>query len=339
MANAQQRVLQQYLDLIRLNGSSHAVRAAMQLGIFDALGEGQKTVDELARACGLQREPLALLLDVLRSLKVVEQYGDDFAIAQVMHLLTEYDRDLGDHHWVHLAEFVRTGESLADAAAKQSSDGNGEADSPHPDEAYRASAMATQWTLTPAAMQLATILEIGTRRKGLRILDLGAGSAVWSLAIAHHDVDAEVTAVDWPEPLEIASETAESIGLDERFQTIHGDWRKVDLPVDEYDLIIAANVFQLESPDGVQQQIARLFPALRMGGELAIVDVFPGQEKGDLYRNLFALRLALRTRQGQMHSPDMLQLWLMQAGFERPTYAHLPTEPHILGLMVAAKPR
>ncbi|MCA9221378.1 MAG: hypothetical protein KDA71_13700, partial [Planctomycetales bacterium] len=88
MANAQQRVLQQYLDLIRLNGSSHAVRAAMQLGIFDALGEGQKTVDELARACGLQREPLALLLDVLRSLKVVEQYGDDFAIAQVMHLLT-----------------------------------------------------------------------------------------------------------------------------------------------------------------------------------------------------------------------------------------------------------
>lgn len=324
MSQAQRRSLQRYHELIRINASSHALRAAMNLGLFDALAAGQKTTAELAKVCETKREPTELLLDVLRSLGVVEKYGDDWALAPVMRLLTQYDRDLGDQHWQHVAEFVRTGQSLAET---------------HTDEAYRASATSTQWTLTPAAMQLATALEIGTRRKGLRILDLGAGSAVWSLAIAHQDVDARVTAIDWAEPLESAQQTAKGIGIDDRLETIPGDWREAPLQESEFDLIIAANLIQLEPDDGVQRLLARLFAAARPGGELAIVDIFPGQTQGELDRALFVLRLALRTTHGRMHAPGDLQSWITEAGFEKPTYTHLPVEPHMLGLMLARKPR
>lgn len=326
MSQAQLKSLEAYLRLLNINGAAHVFRAAAELGVFDALSAGQLTAAEVATACEAKASPVELLLDALCSVGAVERYGEDFALAPVMRLLPGEDRDLGDRYWGHLSQFLRDGEPLASPALAAQ-------DSSH----FRASSIAGQWMMTPAALSIVKALEIGTTRKGLAILDLGAGSAVWSLAVAYSDADAHVTAVDWPSALAKAQETATGIGLSGRFEMIPGDYRDVPLPPEQFDLAILANLTHLESAEGSRTLFRRVFAALKAGGEAAIIDIFPGQAAGDVSRTLFALGLAMRTESGRVLSPEALQSLVVEAGFEKPTFAHLPVPPFTLGLMLAKK--
>ena len=70
---------------------------------------------------------------------------------------------------------------------------------------------------------------------------------------------------------------------------------------------------------------------------MAIVDIFPGQEKGELSRVVSELELALRTDGQAMHTPALLQEKLTQTGFEDIQFAHLPAPPQLYGILVAKK--
>ena len=326
MSQAQLKALEAYLRLMNIHGAAQVFRAAADLGVFDALSAGQLTAEQVAIACEAKAGPVELLLDSLCAVGVLERYGDDFALAPVMRLLPSEERDLGDRHWQHLPSFLRDGEPLANPALAAQ-------DSSH----YRARAIAGQWTMTPAALSVVKALEIGTTRKGLKILDLGAGSGVWSLTVAYSDPTAHVTAVDWPSALTGAEATAKGIELGDRFEMIPGDYREVPLPPSRFNLAIIANLTHLESAEGNKTLFGRVYQALVPGGEMAVVDVFPGQAAGDMHRTLFALGLAMRTESGRVLPPDTLQALIMAAGFDKPTFAHLPTPPYNLGLMVAKK--
>lgn len=169
----QDRTLDRYQELMQINAASHIVRAARQLGIFDALRGGQKTADQLAESLGLSRPGLDLMLDCLISMSVVERYQDDHALAPVMQLLCQYDADLGDSGWQRLAATVRRGDAaraetaVSDAAAESTSDqpqaGTSDASREHrsAQREYLDGQAATQWVHTPAAMQVAEMLGIG----------------------------------------------------------------------------------------------------------------------------------------------------------------------------------
>lgn len=326
MSQAQLKALEAYLRIMNINGAAQVFRAAADLGVFDALSAGQLTAAGVATACEAKAGPVELLLDSLCAVGVLERYGDDFALAPVMRLLPGEERDLGDRYWQHLPQFLRDGEPLANPALAA-----------HDSSHYRAKSIANQWMMTPAALSIVKALEIGTTRKGLRILDLGAGSGVWSLTVAYSDVDARVTAVDWPSALAAAEATAAGIGLGDRFETIAGDYRTVPLPNVEFDLAIIANLTHLESAADTETLFRRVFAALKPSGEVAVVDVFPGQTAGDMHRTLFALGLAMRTEAGRILPPDEMQSLLDKAGFDKPTFAHLPVPPYTLGLLVAKK--
>ena len=51
---------------------------------------------------------------------------------------------------------------------------------------------------------------------------------------------------------------------------------------------------------------------------------------------IFELELGLRTAAGQLlHDPEQLKTMLAEAGFHNIQYAHLPSAPYYLGLMLA----
>ena len=110
-----------------------------------------------------------------------------------------------------------------------------------------------------------------------------------------------MTALDWPAVLAIAQKTAADAGLQERFTTIAGDYHKVALPEAAFDLAILANVTHLETAAGNRGLFERLRRALRRGGEIAVIDVFPIQPAGALPAALYELGLALRTAGGRVH--------------------------------------
>lgn len=326
MPNSQLKTIDTYISLMNTNGAAHVLRTAIRLGVVDALMEGQKTVEQLAEACGLKPQPLEWLLAVACQTGLIERYGDDYALSQVGRMLPTEFRDLGDRYWQYLEGYVRTGRRIPDDVEIPQHDGD-----------YLAEAAASEWMVTPAALEAIQILDVPASRSGKRILEIGAGSAVFGLAILHHDPTSNLTALDTEQNLGRAAKTAGAIGKQETVQFIAADYRTAEIPAKQFDLILIENVLHRETLTTVQAMLKQIHQGLSSGGEVAILDVFPGQEDGGLTRDLFQLALHMRMSTGTLHSPQTLQAALQATGFTNISFAHLKCPPHIYGLIVAGK--
>jgi SAM-dependent methyltransferase len=314
-----------YFQLMGHNSAAHVYREAMRAGVFRELAEARQTADDLAAKRRLAVRPTELLLDALASLGLVTRNDDrTYALTSLAHMLLGGSyRNLGDEYWAHLRTFLATGEPIVemDDVAKS-------------EEYYQAQAAILGWMLTPAAERAAELLrdEMAPRAA---ILDVGAGSAVWSLSLAKHLRDATVTAVDWPAVLEVAKETADQLSLADRLTTLAGNYHDVEFPAAAFDLAILANVTHLETPAGNRALLAKTVAALKRGGRLAVIDVFPGQPQGDLNRAFYVLGLAMRTRQGRVYSADELSAMMHDCGLPAPRLLPLDVPPYILGVLLA----
>jgi ubiquinone/menaquinone biosynthesis C-methylase UbiE len=318
--------LQTYFSLMSMNGASRIFRTAQELGIFAAIGGGQVTPGDLAARCGLQEKPVRLLLDGLASIGTLVPDDGRYSLAPVMQFLAGNYRSLGDEYWDYLPRYLETGVPLAEMdSVKQSAD------------QYQKQVTALAWMMTPAAEAMAHMLGMGDSRKGLSILDVGAGSGIWSLTCAKHDPDTTVTVSDWPVIVEIASGFAQQMGLAERFSTIPGNYHESNLGDEVYDLAIVANVTHIETPDGNRDLLAKIHRALKPGGEIAVVDVMPLQQEGRVSAALYALGLGLRTADGQVHSPEALQGYLAETGYVPGAANAIAVPPHTMALILASK--
>lgn len=332
---AQDRTLDRYQELMQINAAGHVLRAARELGIFDALRKGQRTAEQLAEELQLDRRGLDLLLDCLLSINVIERYEDDHALAPVMQLLCRYDADLGDESWQRLADSLR-----------------GRTEPAVDDRRYFDSLAATQWIHTPAAMQAAEMLDIGgeaaVQREAaggsdagasgstINILDLGCGSAVWSCAMAYRAAGSRVVAVDYEPALQAARSTADSIQLTDRFQTISGNPETVELAADEFDLAIIAQRLHAADRDGRVRLLSQARRALRPGGKVVVIDLFRGPAKPRLSETLEALRMHLETDAGRMHLIEELESELREQSFHDVRFSFIAASRVNLGMMVAS---
>jgi 2-polyprenyl-3-methyl-5-hydroxy-6-metoxy-1,4-benzoquinol methylase len=318
--------LDTYFDLMAMNGAMQVYHTARQLGILDAIGGGPCDAGEIAAACGLRDVPVRLLLDALCSLRLLQRDGDAYRHTAVMPLLAGQYRNLGNEYWDYLPQFLSSNVPLAAMDAPEQSEAQ-----------YQTQVTALAWMMQPAAEQVARLLEAGTARRGLNIIDLGAGAAVWSLTIAAHDATARVTAIDWPAVLNIAAAQASSRGLADRFTALPGNYHEVELPAGTYDLAIIGNVTHIETESGNRSLLEKLYAALRTGGDLAIIDVMSGQAQGDLPRTLYALGLAMRTENGRVYSRVDLEALLAETGYEVGMFHPLNVPPYTMGMILARK--
>ena len=314
-----------YFELMGHNGAAHVYREAGRAGILRELMSGNKTLEELAQRCGTAVRPTQLILDALCSLSVVTSANDrGYALSSLGQMLLGGSyRNLGDEYWCHLPTFLATNEPLVEMDNVA-----------HSEAHYQAQAAILGWMLTPAAERAAALLSDSLPR-GAAILDVGAGSAVWSLKLANDITDGLVTAADWPAVLEVAVETAQRLGLADRLSLLAGNYHEVEFPSAAFDLVILANITHLETPDGNRRLIAKARAALKPRGRLAVIDVFPGQSQGDLHRTLYALGLALRTKQGRVYFPEELTVLLRECGFNAIRLLPLEVPPFIMGMLLA----
>ncbi len=326
--NAQDKTLDQYQQFMKINAAAHLFRSARELGLLTELREGQRTLTQLCEKLSLKRGATKLVLDALVASSIIEQYEEDYALSRVAHLLCQYDQDLGDATWNHLVDHVR------DAGA------SGEDEATVDDQAYLNSLAATQWVHTPAAMQAAEMLDLGGEdgATGLKILDLGCGSAVWSAAMAHRDQDAKVTAVDQAAALKAAQSTADSIGLGDRFRAIEADPLEAELDDAEFDLVLVAQRLGCLGPNDGQKLLSQAIAALKFGGKLVVIDLFRGPAKPDMSECVEALKLELGTQHGSMRTLEAIQTELAELGLENAQVTFMPDSRVNMGMAVANRP-
>lgn len=323
---------------------THAIRAANELGIFKALIAGQRTAEQLAAEINAQPAQVAALMKVIARSELIEQYDDDFALSTLARLIPAAYFDFGDSYWQQLVQHVRTGQPI-------NTDGD---EAPSANMDYQIQQASQEWMLTPTALVVAQALDIGRSRTGLDILELGCGSAVFGATLAHADPTSRLTLVDTKPEIARAKSTCESVQILSRTALIEASqWRNVevidlaDTPADDESAMVAQPTFDLvivhkkihltplNETAALMKKLGALL--LKRGGELVIIDVFPGQQDGDEYREVVELEYGLRHTPGSMHHPRDLEPALKAAGFASVQFAHLPAQPYLYGLILAAK--
>ncbi len=202
MSEAQKQVTTKYFEILRMQALSAALAAALRANLLEALFEGQKDVTTLAQQCQLNPRACETCLNVLVAAGILERYREDYALSQTMRLLMGADTQFQQNVFEHADSFLRLGKPAQSL------------------EQHHRRLVDRQWTHTAAAMQMAEVLQIGSQRKGLEVLDLGCGAGVFSAAMAYRDPDMKVTLVDsesnlrlaW-KPIKASRSTREPSGL------------------------------------------------------------------------------------------------------------------------------
>lgn len=300
-------------------GIAAAIDAARRLGILARLDQEPADTATTARCCDTAPDTTGLLLDALHASGVLAR---DPAGRYSVTTDGRWGATLaGD--WTHLSDVVRTGTPVV---AADTPAGASEVYPDVVDELFR--------LLAPAAAEAARVLAPAGK-----VLDVGAGAAPWSIALARTDAGCQVTALDVPGVLARTRTAVAGAGLTDRFDYVAADMFDVELPEAFYDLILLGNVCHLFDPDTNRRLLARLRPALRPGGRLAILDALPSEDP-DQHRQLshYALSLRLRTQAGAVHPLPDYRTWTTAAGYGQLTTVQVSTQPPLTLLTAPAVP-
>jgi SAM-dependent methyltransferase len=314
-------------DPIEADGSAAVVASAVEVGLVESLADPAPAAEHASRL-GLDPEATHLELEALVALGIAEErdgrFGaaeaaDQLALGPALGALPE--RGL----WAHLPRFLRTGQHYArmDGSTAERS------------AAYKELTRALGRLFHDAARELAAKL---TPRE--RILDVGAGSGVWSLAMAERSDAARITAIDLPQVLPAFEERAESLGLRGRVELVAADYHSIQLPSEAFDRVLLANILHLEPPPSARSLVRRVAAALAPGGELVVIDALvEGDPARDRARSIYALHLAMRTRRGRVHPRAEVERWCRDAGLGEGQLVTLNAPAGALGALIHRRPR
>jgi SAM-dependent methyltransferase len=172
------------------------------------------------------------------------------------------------------------------------------------------------------------------------VLDVGAGAAPWSIALALADPAATITALDLPSVLPVTRAEVQAAGLANRFTFSPADILTSPIEPGGYDLILLANVCHLFDEEVNRGLVARLADGLAPGGRLAVIDILPeavqhGSRRSALLA-LYELGLSSRTTTGRVHPLTAYQAWAHEAGLSvrtvEPLDPQFPTHLILCGL-------
>ncbi|MFG0287286.1 MAG: class I SAM-dependent methyltransferase [Rhodopirellula sp. JB044] len=354
----QDRTLDHYQELMTINATSHILRAARQIGLFDQLAEGQKTLEMLSEGLKIPEAKILMLIQSLTAVGIIERYQEDYALSSTARLLCQYDADLGDSTWNGL---VASLQSDPDATEGETTETATPESAITPELQTRFDAIAaTQWVHTPAAMQVCEILNLGaqtteddasttpsdnnesessaTESEPIELLDFGCGSAVWSCAMAFREPAMRVTAIDNQAALVAATATASSIGLTDRFETRVGDVPGTTLPEAAYDIVVIAQRLHAFGPSQIKEILDTVITSLKPGGRLIVIDSFRGPHQPMLAESLEMLRMQVQTSEGEVPELPVAEQRMKDAGYEDIQFTFIAASRIGLGMMIGNKP-
>jgi ubiquinone/menaquinone biosynthesis C-methylase UbiE len=176
----------------------------------------------------------------------------------------------------------------------------------------------------PAAQRLADVLEIAAAKKPVKVLDLAAGSGVWSIALAQRSPLVSVTAVDWPGVLDVTRRVAARFGVAERFRFVAGDLAAADFG-HGHDIATLGHILHSEGARRSRLLLKKTFDALAPGGVIAVAEFLVDDARTAPPMGLiFAVNMLVATDEGDTFSFDEIGGWLREAGFENPRTVDSP---------------
>jgi ubiquinone/menaquinone biosynthesis C-methylase UbiE len=309
-----------------------AIKAAVELDVFTAVGEGARTARELAARCQVSERGVRILCDYLVIIGFLTKEGGAYGLTpdSAAFLDRRSPAYMGGTLEFLLSPMLTGGfEDLAAAVRKGgtvASEG-GTVAPENPVWVKFARAMVPMMML-PAQAMAQVVNEGGGGR--LKVLDIAAGHGVFGISIARQNPQAEVVALDWPNVLEVAKENARAAGVADRYRTLEGSAFEVDFGTG-YDVVLLTNFLHHFDPPTCEGLLRKVHAALADGGRALSLEFVPNEDRvSPPVAAAFSLMMLGGTPAGDAYTFPEFERMFRAAGFSRSELRQLPATPEQL---------
>lgn len=323
---AQQPSLQLFFQAINAHQRTEVLKAAIELEVFTAIGEGNTTAAEIAKRCQTSERGMRILCDYLTIMEMLTKQGDRYELT--LDSATFLDKR-SPAYLGTVTEFLcspmmfENTRRIADAVRKGGTVMEDEGTVSHDNPVWVSFARGMAPLMAMPAQLMAKLVDPQPAGK-LKVLDIAAGHGLFGIAFAKNNPEAEVTAVDWPAVLEVAKENAQRAGVADRYHTTAGNAFDVDFG-SGYDLVLLTNFLHHWDPPTNETLLRKIHGALADGGRVATLEFVPNEDRVTPPESAgFSLIMLMGTRAGDAYTFSQLEQMFANAGFSRSTLHPLP---------------
>lgn len=309
-----------------------ALRAAIQLDLFSAVGDGLGDAASIARQIGAAEKGVRILCDYLVIHGVLAKEGNRYAHTATSAAFLD---PRSPACMASVAEFMSTPEFLepvrhmADVvrAGRTTLDGAGTVEPENPVWVEFAEKMAPM--MGPMAAPLGAVVLEG-KTEPMRVLDIAAGHGLFGIEIAKQNPQAHVTGLDWTPVLRVALKNAEKAGVRDRYDMLPGSAFDVEFG-GPYDAVLLTNFLHHFNKQTCVNLLKKVHGALRPGGRAATLEFVPNEDRVSPPMPAgFSLTMLLTTAEGDAYTFSELKAMYEEAGYKG-TKAHpIPGSPHTI---------
>jgi ubiquinone/menaquinone biosynthesis C-methylase UbiE len=318
-----------FFETINAYQRTAALKAALELGVFTAIGDGHQTAQALAAQCEAAERGMRILCDYLVIIGLLTKEGGSYGLTpdSAVFLNRRSPAYMGGAVEFLLSPTVTGG--FADVAAAVRKGGTvmpegGTVAPEHPVWVKFARAMTPMMALPAQHIARLVAAPDGRRQK---VLDLAAGHGLFGIAIAQQNPRAEVVALDWPGVLEVARENAQKAGMGERYGAIEGSAFDADYG-EGYDVVLLTNFLHHFDPPTCEALLRKSRAALAEGGVAVALEFVPNEDRvSPPVPASFSMMMLGGTPGGDAYTFAELERMFRNAGFSHSELHELPASP------------
>jgi predicted nicotinamide N-methyase len=320
-----------FIDTVFAYQKTAAIKAALGLGLFTAIGKNAKSVQAISQGTGAAPRGIRILCDYLAVQGFLRKLDGRYELTEASHMFLDAASPAymgGVVDFMASPELMRS--FLDDPVAyvrNGGATGSATLDPDHPLWVTFARAMVP--FMAPLAQAVAERVASWSPAPR-KVLDVAAGHGMFGIAVGKAVPEAEIVAVDWAPVLTVAKENADKAGIANRYHTMAGSAFEVDFGSD-YDLVLLPNFLHHFNEETCVGLLKKVKQSLSAEGKALAIEFVPNEDRVSPYMPAcFAFVMLAHTPSGDAYTASELDKMAVAAGFSGATTTPLPPSPESL---------
>ncbi len=319
MTNTPQPSPELFFETANAHQRTAALKAAVELDLFSAIGKGSLTAAETAAKMGTPERSTRILCDYLTIIGFLTKTEGRYALTPGSALFLDRGSPAylgGSLKFLHsptlrdafadLAQTIRRGTTILDGQGSVTPE----------NDVWVDFARSMVPLMMMPAQQIAGLVSFDAG-KPAKVLDIAAGHGMFGIVLAQKNPSLEVVALDWPKVLEVATENAARFGVAGRHRALPGDAFQTDFGTG-YDAVLLTNFLHHFDIPTCETLLRKVAASLKPGGRVVTLEFVPNEDRvSPPGAASFAMMMLGTTPQGDAYTFAEYQRMFGDAGFSR----------------------
>jgi len=305
-----------------------ALRAGVDLQVFDNLGGGPATAKQLAIHAGVPERGMRILCDYLTAAGLIEKSGAEYRHTPTSAVFLDRRSPAS---MAGMVPFIQSKKIMAGALGLTESVRRGGTTLDEPlggDEVaeWVTFARTMQPLVASAAAFMADVLMRGAAPT--KVLDVAASHGLFGFAVKERAPACELVALDYASVLEVTAEHAAARGM--TLTLLPGSALDVELGTG-YDAVLVTNLFHHFSVAENVAMLRRFHAAMAPGGRMLVLEFIPNEDRvTPPIPAMFAVGMLSNTPDGDAYTMADYAKMLEAADFAKWEMLDVPQSPQRL---------